>query len=385
MFDELDNLFDETELGSGQEQDSSNQIGDGQQPQNNDDGNTGGESQNTDDSNTNKSASNTTDEDDLITYILKSKGIKDPSSIKWQDENSQEIKDVNFNELPRDKQIEILLSRDQEEKSYPMSVSTEEKELFDTLSDNNISFSEYIEFVKEETIKSYEEAKEATGISVASLKDEELYLADLKSHYPSLTDDELLEALQFEQSNQALWDKKVAGLRELYTQREKEAIEEYELQKQSDIDAEEKKLQEDVVSALTNINEISIFELEDADKEEIAEFILGVDATGKRYITRAIENPEILAEMSWFALYGKKAIKELEDHYVDQIEQYSKHNYNKGYEEGQKAAGKKSSSTSKSAVKKEETSNDNERNAFEAIRRSAQGHLDNVGLDNLYD
>ena len=83
-----------------------------------------------------------------------------------------------------------------------------------------------------------------------------------------------------------------------------------------------------------------------------SEFIFCVYATGTRYLARALNDPTILAKMAWFALKGEEALDSLSSYYKNQIEQYSKDNYKKGFEDGKNGKQTKQVSTPKSTVVK---------------------------------
>jgi len=58
------------------------------------------------------------------------------------------------------------------------------------------------------------------------MTDEDLYMADLKLRTPDITDEELLSALDTAKSNEQLFAKQVAGLRQEYKELEESNREE---------------------------------------------------------------------------------------------------------------------------------------------------------------
>ena len=308
-------------------------------------------------SSTGNSGSNDDGYSDLISHMLKAKGISNPESIKYEDETTGAIVEKRFNELPLEERIGILTATDSEQPTYPINLSDDEKELFDTLAENNISWGEYIQYVQEQAILEFQRSAEIEAQSIDSIPDEQLYMLDIKSRFPDLTDDEIIEALNIEKSNQYIWNKKVEGLREVYKEREREAREEAELLAQQERDQSDYELREQIIDSLVNLDSIGQFELEDEDKEEIFDFITNTDVAGERYIARTLKDPNKLVEMAWFALNGETALKNLENYYVDQMKAYNQASYNKGYEEGLKAAGKTTKKSEPSSVVVKNTAN----------------------------
>ena len=85
------------------------------------------------------------------------------------------------------------------------------------------------------------------------------------------------------------------------------------------------------------------------DKNELASFILDTDATGVRHISKALNDPQTLVKMAWYALKGEEAIRQISNYYKKQISDVSKYNYNKGYEDARSG---KAANTSKSIVRR---------------------------------
>ena len=51
------------------------------------------------------------------------------------------------------------------------------------------------------------------------------------------------------------------------------------------------------------------------DKNVLANFLLGKDQAGVRYIARALNDPTSLVQMAWYLTNGKKAISTIQDYY----------------------------------------------------------------------
>ena len=179
--------------------------------------------------------------------------------------------------------------------------------------------------------------------------DEELFLADLKDTLPDLTDEEALQILDQEKANENLFNKKVERLRNIYKDKEvqQRQIELAELQAQQE--EEIAKAREQFQATLTDLDSIGEFNLEDEDKERIAEFLLGSDKAGNRYFNKALSDPSTLIKMAWFALYGEESLDDYSNYFKERIQEYSEANYKQGYEDALAGKSPKSKKVNKSA------------------------------------
>ena len=73
--------------------------------------------------------------------------------------------------------------------------------------------------------------------------------------------------------------------------------------------------------------------LDDDDKEEIADFILGRDQAGNSYLGKALNDPDTLTRMAWFALRGADALDNIQEYFSKQITEVRKQAYAKGVED----------------------------------------------------
>lgn len=309
---------------------------------------------------------NIEDEDDLITAYLKSKGVNG-SMIKIESEDGV-VEEKDFNSLSRQEQLDILNSFTNESEDSP-ELDDSEIDLLNTIRENDLSVEDYLDWIKRQAIEDYIRQVNEEYNRIDTLTDDEVFLLDIKSMAPDITDEEALEALEHEKTS-SLWDKKIAGLRQRYKDLEAADMEANQLAAREEAEQQALESQNNIKEAINSFDSIGEFDLEDDDKEEIAEFIFGVDATGTRYLARALNDPAILAKMAWFALKGEEALDSLSSYYKNQIEQYSKDNYKKGFEDGKNGKQSKQVSTPKSTVVKnnnKSNKNGNERENPEFI------------------
>lgn len=275
------------------------------------------------------------EDEDIIVDLLKAKGIQDISAIKWENEDGI-VEERDFNSLSRQEQLEILNSFD--EQADETDLSDSEIDVINAWREYDLSPEQYIDYLKQQAVEEYLRQQELNVEEhpIDTLSDDELYILDLQDSYPNLTDEELIAALSHEKTNTVLFEKKMEALRTSYKEREAERLQEEELLQREE---EARQLQEftsTIQDAVGGLDKIGEFILEDDDKEQVAEFILGVDKTGQRYFARALNDPDTLARMAWFALVGDEALDSLSGHYKQEIEKRTQAAYNKGLEDAKK-------------------------------------------------
>lgn len=237
---------------------------------------------------------NQDNDDDLLVALLKSKGIKDPSAIKYEDEQGN-IQEVDFNSLSREEQLNILNSSDLDD-NY--GLEPEETEFISLLRDNNLSVEDYLDYVRNKAIEDFVAANSEPQYEVDQLSDEELYLLDLKYNFGDITEEEAQQYLEHEKANETLWNKKIQVLRDGYKAKEEAKLEEQKLVDEAKDQEAQEAFANSMIEAINGLKTIESFDLEDEDRERIAEFILGTDATGTNYMYRALKDPESIVKMA---------------------------------------------------------------------------------------
>ena len=175
---------------------------------------------------------------------------------------------------------------------------------------------------------------------IDDLSDDEVFLLDLESRVGELSDEEAAEALNTVKSNEDFFKKQVEGIRKEYKEREDLKTQQEEAQREQEQQEAFENYQAQVVDAINGFTSIGNFDLnfEDADKEELAEFMLSRDQAGKNYLFEALQDPETLTRAAWFILNlnGEDAFNNISDYFAQQIKLVSENQYKKGLEEGKK-------------------------------------------------
>jgi hypothetical protein len=239
---------------------------------------------------------------DVWHQYLKDMGIADSKAIQFENEEG-EIETVDFDSLDKETQLTML-----KELSDP-GLSEHETEVINYLRKNNVTLNDVIDYYAEQRLQQYlsenPDQVHQKKYSIDEYSDDELYLADLKNKYPTLTDEELLSELDSAKVNEELFNKKADAIRQQYKEYEEQSIKEQEQAEQQRYEA----LQQNITNAVLNFKEVSIdpdpesedwrgIEIEDGDRQHILAYLLDQDQEGKSQLVKDIEDPNSLIELA---------------------------------------------------------------------------------------
>ena len=269
-------------------------------------------------------------EDDYMSDFLKSRGIDDPSKIKFEDDNNQLI-ERDWKDLSKDEKLNIL-NMPLEEQTDDLGLTDEEMDLLDQIRKSNMSPSDYIKSLTPV-------GEQEPQYDIDQLSDDEVYLLDLESRVGELTEEQAATALNIaKQQDEELYKKQIEGIRKEYKEREDFRNQQSQAQAEQEKQEEFDKFRNQIVDAIDEFNSVGNLDLsfEDSDKEDLAEFILSQDESGKNYLFEALQDPQILTRAAWFILKGEEAFNSITDYFTNQIKLVSENQYRKGLEEGKK-------------------------------------------------
>lgn len=267
---------------------------------------------------------------------LKTKGISDSKKIKFENEKG-DIEEIDWDSLTEEEKFNILnTGTDNPE----LDLDDAEIDLINRIRLSNMSVDEFVKSIHQQGVSQAQneyanQAKQEYSYTVDDLSDEELYILDLQARIEDISDDEIEEALDRAKSNQTLFAKEVAGLREDYKRLEDER----NLREQALIEAQQKEqftqFSNNIINGINQFNNIGSLDIDltDDDKNTLYQFITGFDNTGVNYFAKALSDPETVVKTAWFALHGEDVINSIEDYYKQQIAQVAKYNYEKGLNE----------------------------------------------------
>lgn len=283
------------------------------------------------------------EEGDIITTLLKRQGIVDPEKIKFEGDDGT-MEERSWDDLSFEEQINILTdNQEQPSSSEPENdLDDSEIDLINAIRQSNVTPEEYLQQVKQKAIEEYSTQMPEPTYSVDDYTDDELFMYDMQARMPDLTEEELTQALESAKANEVVFNKQINGLRNEYKKLEENRIQQDQLIAQQQQEEEYNKYANAVWEGISNQEDIAgTFELEEEDKQMLANFILGRDQAGISLLGKALNDPQTLIEMSWFALKGKEAIDSINEYYKEQITKARESGYAKGLEEGKKGSNSK--------------------------------------------
>ena len=270
-------------------------------------------------------------EGDFMSDFLKTRGIDDLNKINFQDDEGN-ITERSWNDLSNEEKINILnMPLETEQGDNQNDLTEEEINLLSHIRQSNMTPSEYLQSIAGDTV-------EMTPHKIDDLSDDEVYLLDLESRVGELTDEEAAQALTNAKQNEDFFKKQIEGIRKEYKEREDFKTQQEEAEREQEQQQAFENYQAQVVDAINGFTSIGNFDLnfEDADKEELADFMLSRDQAGKNYLFEALQDPETLTKAAWFILNGEEAFNTISDYFAQQIKLVSENQYKKGLEDGKK-------------------------------------------------
>ena len=268
-------------------------------------------------------------EEDFLSDYLKTKGIEDSSKINFEDEQGNIIT-RDWNSLSKEEKFNILNTPlEEQHQEDNNNLSNEEIQFINTLRQAGMTPQQYIgQLQQQEPVE--------PQYKIDDLSDDELYILDLESRVGELTDDQAVQALSVAKQNEELYKKQVEGIRKEYKEREDFESQQNQAQLEQEQQEAFMKYQNAVVNAIDNFNSVGNLDLnlEDADKEDLAEFMLSQDESGVNYLYQALQEPETLVKAAWFILNGDEALNNISDYFAKQIKLVSESQYQKGLADG---------------------------------------------------
>ncbi len=291
------------------------------------------------------------EDEDALTSYLRFKGIEDPSKIKFENENG-ETEELDWNSLSKEEQLNILKTSDEDPDT---ALDDAEIELINQMRTADLTPEEFIQAIKQQGAAEYAKSLETTPqYQIDDLTDDELFILDLQTRIEDITEEESLQALEKAKSDEALFAKQMAGIRNEYKRIEDEANERENAQ-QEQLKAEQyQQFEDSVLNSIQKFNKVGglDIEMDVDDMNDVANFILSADGAGVNYLAKALNNPDTLVKMAWFAIKGEQAFNDITEYFTNQIKEVSRTQYAKGLEDGK--AGK-SQGTSRVVTRKPNT------------------------------
>lgn len=277
------------------------------------------------------------DESSALEDFLASKGISDLTQIKFENEDTKEIESKSWYDLSKEEQLNILSSGDEEVEDNDLD--EDEIDLINRIRLSKMSIEDYLAYERQKGVTEYVNSQTPYEPSyiVDDYSDDDLFKLDLlaKIGEDNITDEELEQALQNAKSNETIFNKQIQGLREEYKRLEEEKTSREEAERNQIQQEQFEQYSNSVINSINNFNSLGELDvsMEDADKQQLYTFLTGQDPAGVSYLSRALQDPDTLVRMAWFALNGEDIINSISDYYKQTISEVSKNNYKKGFED----------------------------------------------------
>lgn len=270
--------------------------------------------------------------EDLIMRMLTSRGISDPSKIKFESETG-EIEEIDWNNLTVDEQFNILNHQDAPEEG----LDDDEIDLINKIRSANLTPREYEAYLMKQGAEGVNKPEEPSYI-IDDLTDDELYVYDLQARNEEITEEEALDALEKAKMSEGAFSKQMKGIREEYKKLEDDrnsAQKQTELaEKQKQFDAFSNSIKNSILN-FKSIGNLDI-ELDNDEMDEVAQFLLTTDGAGINHFSKVLNDPEWLVKMAWFALKGEDAFNNITDYFTSEMKQREQASYKRGLEDGAK-------------------------------------------------
>lgn len=265
-------------------------------------------------------------EDDLdaLGQFLKERGVRDGKTIVYEDDTTGETSEVNFSDLSKDEQVQILNDLSS------TNLTEDEIGTINYLRQNNATLQDVITYFQDQAVKAYiANNSPAQNYEVDSYSDEVLYIADLKKRFPEMSEEELASELEMAQSNEDLFKKKIDTIRAAYKE------EETAMQKR-EAETQERQIQEyqqKFVHCLDNFSHVLMdhtdpksdkFVIENKDRQAIYDYIFKKDPNGMTQLALDLNDPDTLIQLAWLRIYGQDAITDTSRYWKNELKKQRK-------------------------------------------------------------
>lgn len=272
------------------------------------------------------------DDRGILSQFLKSRGIEDMSKIKYEDEEGLE-EEIDWDQLSNNEKLTILNSINNEPDS---ELDDSEKQLINAIRSSRMSPDEYIQYIAQRGADDYAQQMQGAEqtYEIDQYSDDELYVTDLITRMgrENITDDEVVQSLEQAKSNPELFAKQMTAIRKEYKNIEDQNRQYALYVEQQNRQEQYNQFAQTIANQVHNFNEFQGFDLnmDQDDKEELYDFIVGMDEAGNSILGKAMNDPATLVKMAWFALHGEQMLDDISDYVKQQVTKVRRESYTKG-------------------------------------------------------
>lgn len=257
---------------------------------------------------------------DVIDSLLKDRGI-DRTSIKFENDEG-EIEEMHWDSLSDEEKLEILRSGNEVEEPET-GLDNDEIALINAIRRSQMTPMEYMNYVQQQSVNNYLSNVQQPRFRVDDISDDDLYMTDIlaKLGEENVSAEELAEMLINAKQNETLFKKQVEVLRNDYRSREQADIQSQQYYAQQEQVERFNQFAETVENEIRNFTEFGGFDLNmsEDEMEEVYDFITGFDQAGVSIFGKALNDPQLLVRMAWFALNGDRAMQDINDYWTNEL------------------------------------------------------------------
>lgn len=266
---------------------------------------------------------------DFIDSLLQSRGIKDRDKINLINDETGEVEETRWDDIPDDVKLNIINSTTEEDDN---DLDNDEIELINMIRESKLSPKEYLKYIQDSSINEYMTQQSQPNYQVDDINDDELFVLDLVGR-TGVSEEEANRVLdKLKNEDEAILKKQIDAIRNEYKKAEDENIRYYQHQQQQQQQEAYNKFAEGIENQIVNFNEFAGYDvdMDNAEMQQLYEFITGFDKAGNSYFGKALSDPSTVVKMAWFALNGENMVNSITEYYKKEIANVRKESYNKG-------------------------------------------------------
>ena len=201
------------------------------------------------------------EESDIISDLLKDRGIEDKNKIKFEDDSGNVV-ERSWDSLTIEEQKNIL---NQDPNSDPeKNLDEQEIEMINQMRLHGMNPVEYVTALRQQgaAMVSSRNDNQEPNYETDDFTDDELFILDLQYRSPEMSDEEAYQALESAKNNEELFKKQIAGIRQYYKGLETDMKSQKELEAKQEQEEQFQNYSNMVLDSIQNINSIGNLDLD---------------------------------------------------------------------------------------------------------------------------
>ena len=241
---------------------------------------------------------------------------------------------INFNDLNPEEQYNVLQSLTSEarpsiEDEYDLDDG--EIELLNDIRNSGANIQEYMNTLINSHVQQTMAVRDSFDVDYTNMPDDAVFLKWLQETNTEISEEDALEALRTQKTNEGIYKSQVDNLRAQYVNMQQQ----YKSDRQVEENREREELLEtdryEIVTAVEKIDNIGGAQVSDQMKNEVLHSLLEINDQGDPLIMEEMfSDPERLFKAAWFMRYGES--------YLENVDKYWKRKESESYKRGRAEA-----------------------------------------------